>query len=414
MKKIVNIILITLLVFPLCINAQINSVNVRGGLPHFFQKIALKEDVNVVYFGGSITHAPGYRQYSTEWMEQNLNGGKINSVNAAIPGTGSDLGVFRLKDDALKHNPDLIFIEFAVNDRKTDSLTIVNSMEGIVRQVKTNNINTDICFVYTICEGEMEEQMSAGKLPRSVEIMEKVADYYGIPSINFGVDIIDLQNQDKLIFRGKVDDETNGKILFTTDGVHPTIDQGHKIYESTFEKAFPQLKSKPNKKANIMRSPMSEGNYQNVQAYSPCLIKDNGWRSAKYKKNAEKFMATFPDMIYTNNPKDSFTFKFKGTKVGLYDIIGLFGTNVSVTIDGNEPQIYQRFDEFCTYTRQGFCLFSDLPYGEHTVTISLGDTSDLDKLSILKKRKPEMDYLEEIEENTIYIGKVLVVGELIL
>ena len=31
-------------------------------------------------------------------------------------GTGSDLGVFRLQHDVLRQRPDLVFIEFAVND----------------------------------------------------------------------------------------------------------------------------------------------------------------------------------------------------------------------------------------------------------------------------------------------------------
>lgn len=243
--------------------------------------------------------------------------------------------------------------------------------------------------------------------------MEKLADYYKIPSINFGVDIIDLLKQDKLIFRGLAEEDNEGKILFTADGVHPTIDQGHKVYASTFEKAFPLLRTKTSKKDDVLPVALSKGNYQQVKAYSPDRVEQIGWRSARYKKSAEKFMDTFPDMIYTTSLKDSLVFRFKGTKVGIYDIIGPFGTNVSISVDGDEPKIYQRFDEYCTYVRQGFCLFSDLPYGEHTVTIRVGDYSDLDKLSVLRERKPDLDYFEEIEENVVYIGKILVVGELV-
>ena len=107
----------------------------RGGLPAFFAKIKEKQDVTVVFLGGSITNHRGYRVQITEWMERNYPEIKIHAVNAGIGGTGSDLGVFRTDEDVLRHDPDLVFVEFAVNDSKTDSLLICNSMEGIVRKI---------------------------------------------------------------------------------------------------------------------------------------------------------------------------------------------------------------------------------------------------------------------------------------
>ncbi len=58
----------------------------------------------------------------------------FTEINAAIGGTGSDLGVYRLKQDVLDHKPDLMFVEFAVNDGATEPEQIYRSMEGIVRQ----------------------------------------------------------------------------------------------------------------------------------------------------------------------------------------------------------------------------------------------------------------------------------------
>ena len=37
-------------------------------------------------------------------------------INAAVSGTGSDYGAPRLQRDVLRHRPDLLFVEFAVND----------------------------------------------------------------------------------------------------------------------------------------------------------------------------------------------------------------------------------------------------------------------------------------------------------
>jgi hypothetical protein len=61
-------------------------------------------------------------------------------------------------------------------------------MEGIVRQIKQANPYTDICFVYTISTYSLEAEQKE-TLPNSATQMEKVADHYGIPSINFGFEI---------------------------------------------------------------------------------------------------------------------------------------------------------------------------------------------------------------------------------
>ena len=48
--------------------------------------------------------------------------------------TGSDLGVFRVQQDVLSKQPDLLFVEFAVNDGGAAPEQIIRCMEGIVRQ----------------------------------------------------------------------------------------------------------------------------------------------------------------------------------------------------------------------------------------------------------------------------------------
>jgi hypothetical protein len=54
----------------------------------------------------------------------------FSEPNATIGGTGSDLGVFRLNQDVLDHKPDLMFIEFAVNDGGAALERIQRRMEG--------------------------------------------------------------------------------------------------------------------------------------------------------------------------------------------------------------------------------------------------------------------------------------------
>ena len=58
--------------------------------------------------------------------------------DAAIGGTGSDLGVFRLDRDVLAHEPDLVFLDFTANDNiRTADPQRLSSYEWIVRRLVT-------------------------------------------------------------------------------------------------------------------------------------------------------------------------------------------------------------------------------------------------------------------------------------
>ena len=108
---------------------------IRGGLPNFYRKLHDGKDVRIAYFGGSITAQNGWRVQSLDYFRKLFQNAEISQINAAIGGTGSDLGVFRLDADVLAHKPDLVFVEFAVNDAGARPLNIRRSMEGIVRQI---------------------------------------------------------------------------------------------------------------------------------------------------------------------------------------------------------------------------------------------------------------------------------------
>lgn len=111
----------------------------RGGLPNLFAKLQSPGSVRIAYLGGSITAQDGWRPKTLNWFRTNFPTARVEEINAAIGGTGSDLGVFRLRHDVLEHKPDLLFIEFAVNDSGAPPAQIHRCMEGIVRQTWKND-----------------------------------------------------------------------------------------------------------------------------------------------------------------------------------------------------------------------------------------------------------------------------------
>jgi len=199
---------------------------VRGGLPNFFAKLAAGDAVRIAYLGGSITAQPGWRVFSRKWFQEQYPRASIREINAAIGGTGSDLGVFRLRHDVLRFKPDLLFVEFAVNDGGAPPDRIQKTMEGIVRQAWKADPTTDICFVYTATQGMMHT-LQEGKFPRAAGAMEAVADHYGIPSIHMALRIAEMGAAGKVIFKGDLPRTAARKkalgdtIVFSRDGVRP-------------------------------------------------------------------------------------------------------------------------------------------------------------------------------------------------
>ena len=106
----------------------------RGGLPNVLAKLERGEAVRIAYLGSSITAQDGWRPKTLKWFQEQYPKAQVSEINAAIGGTGSDLGVFRLRQDVLAHQPDLLFVEFAVNDGGAPPEQIYRCMEGIVRQ----------------------------------------------------------------------------------------------------------------------------------------------------------------------------------------------------------------------------------------------------------------------------------------
>ena len=96
----------------------------------------------VGFIGGSITQGSGasasttygYAYQTIKWMKERFSQYEIEGHVAGVGGTGSDLGTCRLNEELLVYNPDLVFVEFAVNDGGDPGKKA--STEGIIRQVK--------------------------------------------------------------------------------------------------------------------------------------------------------------------------------------------------------------------------------------------------------------------------------------
>jgi len=396
----------------------------RGGLPNVLAKLRAGGEVRIAYLGGSITAQNGWRPKTLAWFQEQYPDARVSEINAAIGGTGSDLGCFRLTHDVLRHKPDLLFVEFAVNDGGAPPENIYRSMEGIVRQTWRHDPRTDLCFVYTITKS-LAGPMLEGKFPRAASADERIADHYGIPSIHMAMEVARLAKADRLVWaakKPKTDAERaalGDKMIFAGDGVHPYPDTGHELYLEAVVRGVTAMADVGRPGPHALPEPLRPDNWERATMVPLSrLAPGDGWARLDPETDgmAKRWSSRLPEVWKTPAAGARLTFRFKGTTAAVYDLLGPDCGQVAVTLDDKKPVTRPRFDRYCTYHRLATLpIGRDLTDGVHTVSLQLlADPPD--KVAIFKKGRQEAeDPATNPKYRGInwYAGAVLLVGELV-
>ena len=345
------------------------ELRVRDGLPNFFAKLEAGGPVRIAYLGGSITAASGWRPKTLAWFKSQFPKAEVVEINAAISGTGSDYGACRIAHDVLARNPDLVFMEHRVNGGAGFE---AKSVEGIVRQVWRENPRIDLCLVYTIAQWMLKDAQ-AGKNPGFGAIMEGVADAYGIPSIDLGVEIAKREKAGSLIFQTNI--PVAGKLVFSSDGVHPG-DAGHAVYCDVIARSMLTMKAEGKAKIHSLPAAMDprcwetasllpitnatlSAGWSAVEAATDPVYRDDFGRTDGMLRGARK----------CDHAGETITVKWTGTTLGFSDIPQGGEMEVEVTIDQAAPRTIKRpqTEKIRKYARF-FYLPEQLP-GEHTAVL---------------------------------------------
>lgn len=411
------------------------EVRAREGVGHVMAKIKGGKEVTVAYLGGSITAMGGWRNKTTDWLRATYPGATFKEVHAAIGGTGSDLGVFRLGRDVLAHRPDLLFVEFATNDGGQQPEQIWRSMEGIVRQTWRQDPATDIIFTYTITTAFTNDYCS-GMCNRSASAMELLADHYGIPSINFGIRVAQLLKQGKLMMDAKVIETAvpkespdrdkqireklaaDPRLLFANDGVHPR-DEGHELYKAAIVAGLTAMKDLPaaDHKAKLA-TPFVADNWESAKMVPITQgMLTGAWRALPADDGKQKAFGDRMGQIWTSEqPGSKLHFRFKGSVAKIYDLLGPDGGQVVVTVDGKaDARPVPRFDSYCTYHRIA-TLGLVQGGGEgtvHDVTVEIHPEQPDRKSVAFRLKNPDKELAEPKFQGTrVWMSQLMLLGDL--
>lgn len=164
-------------------NAKLESLTNLGNtyrLKKAIEKARNGEDVNIVYIGGSITEGDGletcYANRSYNYFKDTFGKGKGDNVhyfNSGISGTPSVLGSLRFENDVLNHEPDIVFIEFAVNDGDDEDMK--SAYECMIRDALEYKSQPAIILLFA--------RMEAGWTSQGWK--KEIGYHYNLPMISY-------------------------------------------------------------------------------------------------------------------------------------------------------------------------------------------------------------------------------------
>lgn len=103
------------------INFYQNSIKHMGNTYRLTQKLAAAEQgqhLTVAYLGGSITEGKNYTTPFSNYLKNTFAKGGFTEINAGLSGTSSVVGLVRSEAQIVAKKPDIIFMEFSVNDHE--------------------------------------------------------------------------------------------------------------------------------------------------------------------------------------------------------------------------------------------------------------------------------------------------------
>ena len=208
----------------LMVERSLMTVGNTARMEKALAKAAEGKEITVAYIGGSITEGLTagadlcWARLSYNWLCEQYPEAKINYTNAGMSGTPSTLGLIRSDRDVIdKGQPDIVFIEFAVND-STD-LKSKQNYESLVRKMLKLSDETAVVLLFTVIKSgyTCEEHMS------------KVGEYYSLPMISLNNVLAPEFESGRMKWEDYSDDES-----------HPN-EWGHELVAEMVENYFKKV-----------------------------------------------------------------------------------------------------------------------------------------------------------------------------
>ena len=344
----------------------------RGNLTRlkgFMNRAAKGERLTVGFIGGSITQGFSatdpekcYAARTFGWLKKVFPNTEFDYVNAGIGATDSQFGAARVQEDLLQRLPDLVFVEFSVNDHSTPHFC--ETYEGLVRQIYGSASAPAMVLIHNV-------YYDTGK--SAAYYHAQVGRHYDLPCISIQNSIYPA------VAAGRLPAEK-----ITADFLHPN-DLGHELVASVITNFLEKvIHDKTQEPQEIFPAPLTEN------AYEHCV-------RLQYFNSTPGKSVFVEDMTPQRDITDIFRNGWSAGEKGAYLEFTFRGTGAAVQYrrvkDGPAPiatavvdenpetacVLDGTFDETWGDKMELATIAEHLPYGEHRVRIEITETHENDK-----------------------------------
>lgn len=347
-------------------------IQMNKGLGNAFEKFRREKKGTVAFLGGSITHNPGWRDKTTQYLKEHFPETEFTFIAAGIPSLGSTPHAFRFERDVLaKGTPDLLFLESAVNDRGNgfSEKAQVRGLEGILRHLYAVNPKANVILM-AFAEPLKNTDYANGKEPLEVAVHERVAKHYGAAYINLAKEVYDRITAGEFSWKYDFKD------------LHPSP-YGQEVYFQTIKEL---IKTDSSAVTNAIKLPApldrfsyEKGNYHEVAEAENLkgFTLNPNWKPADKTPTRPGFVNV--QMLVGEQPGASLEFEFRGRGVGIAIISGPDAGTMTYAIDGKKPQTLDLFTPWSNQLHLPWYLMlnDELKSGKHKARLTIaGDKNE--------------------------------------
>ena len=297
-------------------------------LAQAMRKAASGEDVTVAVIGGSITEGYSssgadtcYAAYFRDWWQERFPQTNVNYINAGIGGTPSYLGVHRVQEDVLDYTPDVVIVEFSVNDG--NDAFYQKSYDNLVRRILKEEQQPAVMLLFTTQDNGTSAQ----------ENDSLVGFRYRLPMLSYGNAVLPAIEAGEFTWSD-----------ISPDSVHPN-DRGHAIIGEILYRylndVYERLDEISEEVAPFTEKAMTKESYQNAALY--CADDIEPISLGSFEERQVNWY--FPDNWYTEGGEEPLVFQVEASNIGLvyqrttngtYGQFDVYVDGVLVrTLDGN-------------------------------------------------------------------------------
>ena len=357
----------------------------RRNIGAFFDKLRAGAPVTVAYLGGAITAGAGasapektsFRALVTEWLHKHYPKSEITELNASINNTGASggslYGALRARRDVIAYKPDLVFVEFAVNDSNENEIPVKKAIEGLLRQLLVVAQPPEVVMLYA----------TSARRGIHAEWHDAIAAHYQIPSVNLQDQVWAMVDGGKI----KLSEFWPGasRTAASWKDSPPPSDAGHKLYAdliTSFLAEQEKLKATPimrNLPLPIVSDEMNYGEFKAIVEIKPQRGsfregregREGKERGANWRNEPNNDRALPSELLVSDRPGAQVEYYFDGVVIGVSYRTGPDGGIIECLIDGKPaPPPLSRIDTYSRMPQLGARITAGgLPPGEHKLTI---------------------------------------------